>query len=66
MPGSGFPEGDPVGKLPDGVWQAFIWLNLLLLMFMAFLPFPTAVLGGHAGSPRSGGALCDLGELGSW
>ncbi len=27
-----------------------LWLNLLLLMFVAFLPFPTAVLGTHAGS----------------
>jgi uncharacterized membrane protein len=27
------------------------WLNLLLLMFAAFLPFPTAVVGAHAGSP---------------
>ncbi len=44
--------------------MAFIWLNLMLLMFVAFLPFPTAVLGKHAGSPRSGGAVCDLGKLG--
>jgi uncharacterized membrane protein len=27
-----------------------VWLNLLLLMFVAFLPFPTTVLGEHAGS----------------
>jgi uncharacterized membrane protein len=28
-------------------------LNLLMLMFVAFLPFPTAVLGAHAGSPAA-------------
>jgi len=30
--------------------SALVWLNLLLLMFVAFLPFPTAVLGRHVGS----------------
>ena len=30
-----------------------VWLNLLLLMFIAFLPFPTAVVGAHAGSPAA-------------
>jgi uncharacterized membrane protein len=34
----------------DGV---LVWLNMLLLMFVAFLPFPTAVLGAHAGSPAA-------------
>jgi uncharacterized membrane protein len=28
---------------------ALIWLNLLLLLFIAFLPFPTAVIGAHNG-----------------
>jgi uncharacterized membrane protein len=32
---------------------ALIWLNLLLLLFIAFLPFPTAVLGGHNGLPAA-------------
>jgi len=30
-----------------------VWLNLRLLLFVAFLPFPTAVLGQHAGSPAA-------------
>jgi TMEM175 potassium channel family protein len=30
-----------------------VGLNLLLLMFVAFLPFPTAVLGTHTGSPAA-------------
>jgi uncharacterized membrane protein len=30
-----------------------VWLNLLLLMFVVFLPFPTAVLGAHNGSPAA-------------
>ena len=30
-----------------------IYLNFLLLFFIAFLPFPTAVLGGHEGSPAA-------------
>ena len=29
------------------------WLGTLLLMFVAFLPFPTAVLGTHTGSPAA-------------
>ena len=34
----------------DGV---LVWLNLLLLMLVAFLPFPTAVVGEHPGSPAA-------------
>jgi uncharacterized membrane protein len=30
-----------------------VWLNMLLLLFVAFLPFPTAVVGAHAGSPAA-------------
>jgi uncharacterized membrane protein len=30
-----------------------IWLNFLLLMVVAFLPFPTRVLGGHGGTPAA-------------
>jgi Endosomal/lysosomal potassium channel TMEM175 len=30
-----------------------VWLNFLLLLFIAFLPFPTAVLGSHEGSPAA-------------
>jgi Endosomal/lysosomal potassium channel TMEM175 len=30
-----------------------VWLNLLLLMFVSFLPFPTAVVGEHGGSPAA-------------
>jgi TMEM175 potassium channel family protein len=32
---------------------ALIWLNLLLLMLIAFLPFPTAVVGEHNGTPAA-------------
>jgi uncharacterized membrane protein len=32
---------------------ALVGLNLVLLMFVAFLPFPTAVLGQHFGSPAA-------------
>jgi len=31
-----------------------VWLNLLMFMFVAFLPFPTGVLGQHRGSPAAG------------
>ena len=32
---------------------ALVWLNLLLLLFISFLPFPTAVLGEHTGAPAA-------------
>jgi hypothetical protein len=31
--------------------DTLIWLNLLLLMFVGFLPFPTSVLGEHGNTP---------------
>ena len=40
-------------RLIARVDAALVWLNLLLLMFVAFLPFPTAVVGAHAGSPAA-------------
>ena len=30
-----------------------VWLNLTLLLLVGFLPFPTAVVGAHAGSPAA-------------
>jgi uncharacterized membrane protein len=33
--------------------EMLVWLNLLLLLFVSFLPFPTAVLGQHGGSPAA-------------
>ena len=33
--------------------SVLLWLNLLLLLFIAFLPFPTAILGAHEGSPAA-------------
>jgi len=51
---------------------ALVWLNLLLLMFVAFLPFPTAVLGEHAGSPAAAVlyatsvALASMASAASW
>ncbi|MGI9005302.1 MAG: hypothetical protein ACR2FU_03735 [Streptosporangiaceae bacterium] len=33
--------------------STLVWLNLLLLLFVAFLPFPTGVLGHHIGSPAA-------------
>ena len=31
--------------------DTLIWLNLLLLLLVAFLPFPTSVLGEHGNTP---------------
>jgi uncharacterized membrane protein len=36
-------------RLIDHYDTALVWLNLLLLMLVSFLPFPTAVLGAHNG-----------------
>ena len=38
-----------IGRYDAGL----VWLNLVLLTFVAFLPFPTAVLGEHNGSPAA-------------
>ena len=40
-------------RLIDRYDTVLVWLNLLLLMFVAFLPFPTAVLGEHNGTPAA-------------
>jgi uncharacterized membrane protein len=40
-------------SLLDGVDQAFIGLNLIYLAFIAFLPFPTALLGEYFENPLS-------------
>src|SRR5215472_17179147 len=40
-------------RLIAGYDTVLVWLNLLLLMFVSFLPFPTAVLGTHNGSPAA-------------
>ena len=49
-------------RLISGYDATLVWLNLLLLMFVAFLPFPTAVLGEHEGSPAAavlyGASVC--------
>lgn len=39
-------------KLVDRVDHGFITLNLLLLMWVAFLPFPTAVMAEHLTDPH--------------
>src|SRR5215469_11180256 len=52
--------------------EALVWLNLLLLLFIAFLPFPTAVLGQHPGSPAAAVLyaitviLASLASVGYW
>jgi uncharacterized membrane protein len=36
----------------DHVDSRLLWLNSLYLMWIAFLPFPTALLGNHPEQPR--------------
>ena len=49
-----------------------VWLNFLLLMFVAFVPFPTAVLGDHGGAPAAAVlyavtvSLASAASLGCW
>jgi uncharacterized membrane protein len=46
--------------------QRLLWLNLLFLMCVAFLPFPTAVLGDHDNSrPSIVFYACAVGVTGS-
>ena len=40
-------------RLIAGYDTVLVWLNLMLLMFVAFLPFPTAVIGAHSGAPAA-------------
>jgi uncharacterized membrane protein len=40
-------------RLIDRYDATLVWLNFLLLLFVAFLPFPTAVLGEHQGTPAA-------------
>lgn len=40
-------------RLITGFDTTLVWLNFLLLLFVAFLPFPTAVLGEHGNVPAA-------------
>jgi len=49
--------------------RALLWLNSLFLMFIAFLPFPTGVLGHHPGQPVATafyGMVCAITGLSFW
>lgn len=40
--------------------HVFLYLNGLLLLFVTFVPFPTALVAAHMGSPRSGTAAAAI------
>ena len=53
----------------DRVDGPLLWLNALFLMWIAFLPFPTGLLGHHPGQPVATalyGAVCTLTAISFW
>jgi len=51
-------------------YQRLIWINLVLLMFVAFLPFPTAMLGNYPAQQYTvtlyAGCLALMGFIRAW